>query len=73
MANTMKLVMTFNCNDDKEHNFSWKYAKELPRTNDVKALGQALITNGSIFAYVPVELLAAKVVVTSENEIDITD
>ena len=71
MANSMKLVMTLKCEDGKEHDFSWKYAQEAPRTSDANALAQALITNGSIFENVPVEATAAKVVITTEEEIDI--
>lgn len=73
MASSTRLIITCKCSDDKEHNFSWKNSKEIPRETDVKALASALVTNGSIFAYVPVEVIAAKVVVTSEDEIDITD
>ena len=73
MAQTLKLVTTFECEDGKEHTFSWKYANEAPRKTDVKALGQVMITNGSIFVNVPIEMTSAKLVVTSESEIDITD
>ncbi len=71
MTNSMKLVLTCDCTDGKEHNFSWKYSKEIPREVDVKALASAMITNGSIFEYVPSVVKSAKVVVTSENNIDI--
>ena len=71
MADSMKLVMTFTCTDGKEHDFSWKYADESPRAADVRTLASTIITNGSIFADVPSEITAAKVVVTTESEIDI--
>ena len=73
MANSMKLVLTFKCTDGEKRNFSWNYANELPRTADVKSLAQVMITNGSIFQNVPAEILEAKVVVTTENGIDIND
>ena len=71
MANSMKLVMTFKCNDGKEHDFSWKYADEAIRDADARTLGSAIITNGSIFENVPTEITGAKVIVTTENELDI--
>ena len=73
MADSMKLVITCKCEDGKEHNFGWKHAQEMPELTDVKALAQALVTNGSIFENVPTEATSAKVVVTSENDIDISD
>lgn len=73
MAQTLRLTTTFLCSDGEEHNFSWNHANELPRSADVKALGQAMITNGSIFEHEPVELKSAKLVVTNTNEIDISE
>lgn len=73
MASSMKLVITCKCTDDKEHQFSWKYSKEVPRETDVKALASALVTNGSIFEYVPAQATGAKIIVTTEDEIDISE
>ena len=73
MANSMKLSITCMCEDGKEHNFSWKYAQEIPEDSSVKALASALVTNGSIFKNVPTEATGAKIVVTSETDIDISE
>ena len=73
MAESMKLVLTFECNDGKKHNFSWNNSLEYPDDTNVKTLVSTMITNGSIFAYVPTAIISAKTVVTTENGIDISD
>ncbi|MBQ7562241.1 MAG: DUF2922 family protein [Synergistaceae bacterium] len=73
MANNKKLVMTFKCEDGKEHNFSWNHADDTMRDADAKNLADTIITNGSIFENVPVEATGAKVVVTTESELDIRE
>ena len=73
MANSIKLVMTFECEDGNEHNFSWTNAQAEPRTADVRTLASTMINNGSIFTYVPTAIISAKTVVTTENGIDVTD
>ena len=73
MADSMKLVMTFECTDGKEHNFNWKNSLEYPDDTNVKALANVMITNGSIFKYVPSKITSAKTVITTENGIDISD
>lgn len=68
-----RIVLEFACEDGNNHNFSYNHSKELPDPDGVKAVGQAMITNGSIFSNVPVKLLSAKTVVTQSNNIDISD
>lgn len=67
MATGVRLVLTFQCHDGKEHDFGFQYAKEEPTDNQISTLSQAMITNGSIFKYMPSVIKAAKTVVTSEN------
>ena len=67
MAAGVRLVLTFQCQDGKEHDFGFQYAKAEPTDNQISTILQAMITNGSIFQYQPVTATAAKTVVTSEN------
>lgn len=73
MATSQRLVINFECEDGKKHNFSFSNASELPRTADVKTLISTMKTNGAIFQNVPVNALSAKVIVTTSSEIDISD
>ena len=67
-----KIVLTFSTTEG-EKNFSYNYANPDATSANVKALGTALITNGSIFTTPPLELKAAKLVTTTEDDYDISD
>ncbi len=67
-----KLVLTFGTmGGDK--NFSYNYASTDATPATVKALGTAIVTNGSVFEDTPVSLKAAKLVTTTEEEYDLSD
>ena len=67
-----KLVLTMTTSDG-EKNFSYNYANPSATTANVKAVGQALITHGSIFENVPTEFKAAKIVTTTETVYDLSN
>ena len=73
MADTIKIVMKFNCEDGKNHNFSYKYADRNAANSDVKALATGITANGSIFDPVPVSCEGATLVITSESEFDLSE
>ena len=66
-----KLVITFIDSNAHERNFSFAYASPTATSNAIKTAAQAIITNGSIFTYVPVSAKAAKLVTTTETNINI--
>lgn len=68
-----KLVCTFNDSEGKSMNLSYNYMSNELAQAEVKALMTGIIANGSIFARTPVTATSAKVVNTSEEEIDISD
>lgn len=65
-----KLVMTMYT-EEGEKNFSYNYADPEATTANVKALGQALVTNGAFFMNPPTDIKAAKIVTTTTSEYDI--
>ena len=73
MASGCKLVITFIDTTSMERDFTFNYAKSSATVENIKALAQGIITNGSIFENVPVSAKIAKLVVTSETTIDVAD
>lgn len=72
MASTTKGVLTFStANGDK--NFSYPEFDPEASTARVKALGAAIVANGSIFENVPTAFTAAKIVTTEEQEYDLSE
>ena len=67
-----KVVMTF-AGTNGNVTMSYPYAKTTGIANSVKALVNGLITNGSIFANPPVSAKSAKIVITNENAIDLSE
>ena len=65
-----KLVITFADADGK--NAKMSYSSADAEASDVRAAVQTIITNGSIFATVPVSAKSAKMVITTENEISLS-
>lgn len=74
MAVTTVLKMKFDTMRGSK-TWSFKYAKSASSiaSADVKALGQAMITNGSIYRYHPTALTDARVVTTTEDVFDLDD
>ena len=73
MAAGTKLVITFVDADSANRNFSFNYAKSGATTANIKALANGIVANGSIFEHVPVTPKSAKLVTTTEANVDITD
>lgn len=72
MADSTKLVMTFTGTNGKNLQLSYKYANEEVQNATVNALMNGIIENGAIFATVPAAKKAAKVVITSESEVELS-
>ncbi|MBQ6774533.1 MAG: DUF2922 domain-containing protein [Synergistaceae bacterium] len=70
---TKKLVLTFTDREGKNMSLSYSHVSAELEATDVKALMTGIITNGSIFASTPVTAKGAKVVTTSEDDIDISE
>lgn len=71
MADSTVLKMTFETSTGKK-TWSYKYAKPGMTLANVRALGSAMITNGSIYANQPLVLSGAKIVTTTESDFDLT-
>lgn len=69
MAAGTKLVIVFTDADNANKTFSFNYAKPDVTANQVKALAEGIITNGSIYEHTPVSVKSAKLVTTSETDI----
>lgn len=73
MASGTNLVMSFYDGEMKTVNFTYKYADPQVQASSVKALSQAMITNGSIYANTPSTAKGAKLVTTIETPISLDD
>lgn len=71
MASGVSLKMKFDTMSGSK-TWSYKYADPSATVSQVKALGQAMIENGSIYQNVPMKLVSAIQVVTEENEYDLS-
>lgn len=71
MAAGTKLIMRFGTMSG-EKNFTFNYGDAETTASTIKTLGTAIIANGSIFRFVPMTFLSAKVQVTTEHEFDIS-
>ena len=67
MATSYKLVMTFADSNGKEFSLSYPHITEDLEQTSVTALINAIITNGSIFATVPVTCKSAKLVTITDT------
>lgn len=66
MAEGTRLELTFTDSNGKKILFAFNHAKQSPGLANIKALMAGIITNGSIFANVPVASAGAKEVTTTE-------
>ena len=73
MASGSKLVITFLDAEGASRSFSFSYATPSAAPARIKSAAEAIVANGSIFRHVPVSVKSAKMVVTTENEIDISE
>ena len=72
MATTVnKLEMKFGTSEGDTLTLSYKYVKSTMTDEDVTVLMSTIITNGSIFASVPVISRSAKLVTTTESEYEL--
>ena len=67
-----KLKLEFYDSNSKAFSQTYNYAAQNATTANVKALMQAIITNGSIFATVPEEMKNAVLIVTTETTYDLS-
>ena len=72
MAAGTKIVLSFGNASGNTVNYSYNYGNSEALASDVKAAMNAMITNGSIFRNVPTSIKAAKAIVTSETEFDLS-
>ena len=71
---TTKLVMEFTDAEGINRTFNYNYIEPTAATTTrVKNLMNAMITNGSIFTHVPMAKVAAKLVTTTDESINITE
>ncbi len=70
MAAGTKLQLRFDTMSGSR-TWTFNYAKSGPTAVQVKALGAAMISNGSILSDQPVRLTEAKTVTTTENVYDL--
>ena len=73
MATGRKLELTFVNSEGKNMTLSYGYISSELEDADVKSLMTGIISNGSIFANTPVTAKSAKVVTTTEEDVDISD
>ena len=73
MASGTKLVMSFNDGEGITRKFTYNYIKPGLTTTNLKNLMNGMITNGSVFKYPPATKKSAKLVTTTETEIDVSD
>lgn len=71
MAAGTKFVLRFGTASG-EKNFIYNHGNSEVNPASVKAAMQAIITNGSIFRYVPLTMISAKAQVTTETEYDLS-
>lgn len=69
----VKLQFSFTDSEGKSTTQSFSNADPSVEASDVKALAAAIITNGSIYKAVPVAVKSAKLIQTTETEIDIEE
>lgn len=72
MASGTVLKMTFDTLAGQK-TWTFKYARPSTSVANVKALGQAMITNGSIYNHQPTALVKALEVTTTESVYDLED
>ncbi|MBQ7221415.1 MAG: DUF2922 family protein [Synergistaceae bacterium] len=68
-----KLVLTFADASGNDVKMSYSHADSEAEASDVRTAIQAIITNGSIFTAVPVSAKSAKLVITTESNIELSE
>ena len=67
-----KLVLTFADASSNSVKMTYSHADPEVEASDVSTAIQAIITNGSIFAAVPVTAKSAKIITTTETAYDLS-
>ena len=73
MAAGTTLVLTFIDDIGAERDFIFRYAKPAATAANIRLAAQTIIANGSIFTHVPVTAKSAKLVTTTETDVDISE
>ena len=68
-----KLVINFITDTGKNARFVYAYADKDAEKNDIKALVNGIIANGSIFQNVPIAVQSVQIISTNTTNIDISD
>lgn len=66
-----KLALTFIGANGSNMKLNYGYINEEVEPTDVRTLAQTIITNGSIFSNPPVSSKSAKLIVTTETDIEL--
>lgn len=70
--NVASLRLRFKDSTDKDTDLSFRYAKTTASASDVKALGNAIISNTSIYKKTYVTLVSAEYVITQTTPISLS-
>ena len=73
MATTYRLILKYKDTSGSTITHNWSYAKSSPASSDVKDLMETTISNGDIFAKVPITKVSAEIEATTLTEINISD
>ena len=71
MANTTKLIMQFGTDAGETMSLSYNYIDPAVDAENVQALAETILTGGSIFEKNPIMIKAAKLVTTTETDVDL--
>ena len=67
-----KLVLTFSDAGGSDIKISYAHADSEVEASDVRTAVQTIVTNGSIFTKVPASAKSAKLVITTESDIELS-
>ena len=70
---SQKLVIVLTGSNGEDVRFSYNYAKSNVSEQNVKALANALVANGSVFSNPPVKAKSAKLVVQTDTEYNVSE
>ena len=67
-----KLALTFSDANGNDVKLNYSHVNTAVEASDVRTLMSTIITNGSIFSSVPAAQKSAKLVITTESDIDLS-
>ena len=72
MATTTKVQLNFTKENGNSMSLSFANARQDVSNANIKTLGQAIVTNGSIYENVPVALRSAQIITTETVDVDLS-